>query len=129
MPGRQFIYWLAITLAAEREKAGIPVERVAGVLEVSRVTLERFEEGSGYGREPDRYVAGYAYMLGEDDPRKLWQLALDRWVREGAAPDFLDELPGKDFIRSVRETRQRQQPVHGARSETQHATGRRREAR
>lgn len=113
---KRFSWWLADTLRDERERAGQPVELVAYVLGVNVRTIERFEDSAyrgadgekPYGADIDRMVATYAYLLGLDDARDLWQLALDRWRSEGPPPDFMADHPAAKFVAPLREAAQGQ---------------------
>lgn len=128
MAGRRFSYWIAQTLRAEREAAGIPLRSISSVLDVHERTLERLEDLSepekGYGQDIDRYVAAYAYLLGLKDPRELWQRALERWRAEGSTPDFSADLPGARFLRPIREQTQRSAPAPSASERKPAAKGR-----
>lgn len=130
MPERRFSYWIAETLRAERERAELPIEHIAVALGVSVRTVTRLEDPEGldptgrkpYGRDIDRAVATYAWLLGYDDPRDLWQLALDRW-RAQPAPDFTDEMPGSRFVAPIREAAraQRSRQARAGRASTRRA--------
>lgn len=132
----RFSWWLAETLREEREKAGQPVELVAYVLGVNIRTIERFEDsdyrgsdgGKPYGHDIDRVVATYAYLLGMDDCRELWQLALDRWRNQGPPPDFMTDLPAARFVLPIREVAQRQRQSQPEQSRTRGARVNLREA-
>lgn len=138
-PGRRFSYWLADTLRAERTKADQPIELIAYVLGVNPRTIERFEDPAHrddtgekpWGRDIDRVVAVYAYVLGVEDPRDLWQLALDRWRDEGERPDFLSDLPPstRGFIRPLWDEARRQRQALAEQQEKRRAMQSRRGAR
>lgn len=98
-------YWIAYTLADAREGADIPRKRMAEVLGVDYRTVMRWESGDSFGRkqELDRAVAGYAYIVGLDDARVLWDAALDHWHKDGAPPRFIPvEGPAAAFAEAIR---------------------------
>lgn len=123
-PGRRYSYWLGQLLSREREgtgdehgigiRKGEPIDRglLAGMIGYSEKTLERREEGERqknnpdvrkftFGDDIDKIVAGYAYILGIDDPRVLWERALKLWHAEGAVPDYKPELRNASQIRPL----------------------------
>ena len=110
-------FWIAKVLKREREAAAISEKVVAALLNTNERTIERLETGERWGRDIDRAVLAYAYALGLDDSRHLWQLALDEWNATGAAPEFSSEelpgLPGMRFLRPLRDESRRQPKAHG----------------
>lgn len=109
--GAQLRYWIGLVLRDERERAKIDPERMARVIGVSKRTIKRVEDGDSWS-DIDLYVAGYAYALGIDDGRLLWQQAIERWQGRweggedegGTAPTF-DPPPGPDgaFADAIRQ--------------------------
>jgi transcriptional regulator with XRE-family HTH domain len=118
--GRRLSYWLSETLKALRQDAGIEEDDVARILKVDRNTVRRIEREESFDRNKiDSYLAGYAFILGMDDPRDLWDLALDRWWAEGAPPEFKapDGL-AEAFARAIRDQARRTSQSRGERSES-----------
>ena len=96
VPGRTMKYWLARTLYERREAANpkrVSRARIARLLEVETSTIFRFEKGERFPDHFDRVVAAYAFALGIDDGRELWQEALEAWRTNGQPPTFKDDPP------------------------------------
>jgi len=126
-PGRSLSYWISETLRSARENARIRPDDLARILNVNPKTIERLERDESFDRHIDRYLAGYAYAIGLEDARQLWEMALQRWYKHGAAPEFKPpEGPAEAFARAIRETAQRQLRVPDAHNGTPRATRKRR---
>ena len=101
--GSRMSYWIATTLHDEREKAGISEDDMARTIGVNWRTIRRLESGQGMGRDIDRFVAGYAYLLGVEDGRELWEAAQARWRRDGSPPRFeAIDGPAAAFAEAIR---------------------------
>ena len=85
-------YWIATVLRDERERAGITIDQLATATGVNWRTIKRLEERGGFAKgkhgDIDDFVARYAYVLGVDDARDLWDQSLVRWRRDGSPPQF-----------------------------------------
>lgn len=104
--GTRMSYWIACVLERERKRAGLSEHAMAQMMGVDSRTIKRWEAGDTFGRrtELDRAVAGYAFVLGMDDGRALWQWALDWWRAEGAPPEFIPvEGPAASFAEAIRQ--------------------------
>jgi len=96
-------YWLGQTLRHARSQFGITEEQMATSLDVNWRTIRRLETGLTVGRDIDRAVAGYAYVVGVD-ARDLWADALARWVEDGSVPQFEPMTgPAAAFARAIRD--------------------------
>lgn len=84
--GSRMSYWIATTLRDRRLEAAVSVTDLATALGVNWRTIHRLEGGRSMGRDIDKFVAGYAYVLGIGDPRDLWADAAANWFRHGSAP-------------------------------------------
>ena len=133
MAARRLSYWIVHVLKRERQAYGFEPEDVARILHVHPRTIQRLEDGETHtlGPEIDRVIAAYGYLLGLDDSRELWYMALDAWKRYGAeaAPEFSlpDGLPG-EFARAIRDAAQRQRAKDAAHSSARNATPKNRAA-
>jgi transcriptional regulator with XRE-family HTH domain len=127
---RRLSYWISETLKSARVSAGISEDDLARVRGVSGNTIRRLEKEESFDRGTiDRYLAGYAYVLGIDDPRKLWEQALTWWYVEGAAPEFSPpDGPAQAFARAIQVQARRQRQARAELSETQTAIPKKREA-
>lgn len=122
-PGTRLSYWIARVLQDAREEANCTTRDVGTSLDVDERTIKRLERGGTMGRDIDRFVAGYAFVLGYDDGRELWQQALHRWQREGAPPQAVIKDGAPDaFARSIRREALRRQQGGAAKSERRRAT-------
>lgn len=120
-------YWLATTLKEAREHAGLSREDIARPLGVNGVTIKRLESGQSMGRDVDQYVAAYAFVLGLEDGRELWEKATRDYRRHGSPPMF--SVPAglpQAFAEAIREVALRRRPRDAAPSEEPPATPRRR---
>ena len=101
--GSRMSYWIATTLHDERERVGVSEDDMARTIGVNWRTIRRLEEGHGMGRDIDRFVAGYAYLLGVEDARELWGIALRRWQESGSPPRFeAIDGPAAAFAEAIR---------------------------
>lgn len=103
----QLAYWIATVLNDAREKAHVKEEEAATTLGVVVRTIRRLENRDGeaptLGRDINRYVAAYAWLLGMDDGRDLWERALKRWRSHGTAPVFTpSDAPAEAFAAAIR---------------------------
>lgn len=114
-------YWLAHTLKSARERAGHKPSAVASAANLNPATIYRLEKGHGWSRDTDRLVAAYAQVIGWDDARELWDIALKMWMRHGQPPQ-LEEPPAlqttaaeieRELDAALRE-RQQSSPATGA---------------
>lgn len=127
-PGRRLSYWIGQALRNAREDARVPKSYIAALLNESETTITRLEKDDGlyaefWGRDIDRAVWAYAYAIGIDDPRELWQHALNDWYEKGALPAFSeDEIPGSRFVRPIRDEARRNRPAPSARPEKRNAS-------
>ena len=71
--GTRMSYWIGMTLKEARERVGISRQDIARPLGVNDVTIKRLESGRSMGRDIDHAVAAYAFVLGLEDGRQLWQ--------------------------------------------------------
>ena len=89
---RTMLYWLSRTLRTAREAAGFEIKDVLPFVPVKEVgAIRRFEDAKHWPRQVDIWVAAYAYLLGLDDGRKLWERAVRSYLKDGGAP-VLGEL-------------------------------------
>ena len=108
--GVRMTYWIGDVLQEEREAAGVTTAQVATALDVDERTIKRLELGQTMGRDIDRTVAAYAYLIGIEDGRDLWREALERWSRDGSPPQFKPSSdPAAAFAEAIRVTALRQQ--------------------
>jgi transcriptional regulator with XRE-family HTH domain len=73
------IYWLAQAAKQERLKKGRKQVHIAAAIDRDQSTINRFEQGEHWPRDPDEILAGYADDL-EIDPRQLWAEAIKLWA-------------------------------------------------
>lgn len=130
--GTRMSYWIARTLNRVRTRAGIHERTMAELMGVDARTIKRWEAGDSFGRrsELDRAIAGYAYVLGMEDGRELWQDALDWWRAEGAPPEFIPvEGPAAAFAEAIRlEALRQKKPATPSKPSKRAATPKRRGA-
>ena len=86
MVGTRMSYWLAQACRLVREDAKLSQTRVAGEVGVRETSVYRFEIGSSWPRDPERYVNAYAKLAGLEDPRTVWMRALELWGQHGENP-------------------------------------------
>jgi hypothetical protein len=84
--GQRFLYWLAEAAKRLREEAGVRPETVASIMDVGIHRIDRFEKAENWPRDPDRLMAAYATATGLQDPREIYQRALELWHAHGTAP-------------------------------------------
>lgn len=72
------LYWLTRVCREKRELAGRLQVHVAASLSRNQSTIDRFEEGIAWPRNPDATVRAYADDLSVT-AIELWQEALRRW--------------------------------------------------
>lgn len=102
--GSTMSYWIALVLMEERERAGLSERQIATSFDVNPRTIQRLEKGASMGRDIDRFVAGYAHLLGYEDARDLWAAAVKRWRSEGSAPAFSPvDGPPSAFADAIRQ--------------------------
>lgn len=93
--GEQLSTYLGHLLEEKRTKADPYISRakIARLLVVTEQTVERLELKPGLPPDVDRYVAGYARLLGIDDPRDIYLEAIDRWKKHGPRPRVSADEP------------------------------------
>jgi hypothetical protein len=84
--GQRFLYWLAVAATEIRVQAGWSYEDVASLLQIGKEKVTRFEKAKHWPRDIDRTMAGYAHIGGLEDPRAIYQRALDLWHEHGSKP-------------------------------------------
>lgn len=127
--GRTLAYWVALVLKEDlRPKHNIRQSQVAGLLKVDQSTITRFEHGKNLPPDADRYLAAYAQLAQLDDPREIYLMAYDRWVREGAPPlvNEDDETEAQRSARLIAEAAQRHARSRGEKRGTRGETRRKR---
>jgi hypothetical protein len=72
------IYWLALAAQEARLKQGRKQVHIAASIDRDQSTVNRFEQGEHWPRDPDELVKGYADDL-DMDPTSLWAEALRLW--------------------------------------------------
>ena len=108
--GARMSYWIATALRLRRTQADISESDVATALGVNWRTIRRLESGRSMGRDIDKFVAGYAYLLGLEDPRVIWDDALKMWRHKGSAAPMptMEHGPPAAFAEAIRAETQRQ---------------------
>lgn len=129
--GSRMGYWIATVLRDRREAAGISEQDAATTVLQPRAdgkkpnsrTIKRLETGATMPSDLDQRVAGYAYLLGLDDPRELWREAMDRWDAEGTHPVFIPvQGPAAAFAEAIRMQSLRRRAERPAPGEERRAT-------
>lgn len=103
MVGTRMAYWLAQACRLTREEAGLSQTKVAGEVGVRETSVYRFEIGGGWARDPEKYVNAYAQLAGQDDPRQIWDRALELWRDHGENPLTAEDGSLAGFQKAVRE--------------------------
>lgn len=80
------LYWLAQTAKELREQAGRKQVHIAAAMSTDQSTIYRFEQGRTWPRRTDALIAAYADDLDIEDPRDIWNHALQLWLERGDAP-------------------------------------------
>lgn len=125
--GSRLSYWIGRTLKRTREEAGISVSDIARPLGIENITITRLEAGKRFGRDMDRYIAGYAFVLGLEDGRELWKRALADYYRHGTPPVFIvEEGPASAFAHAIRDVVLRRKVRDAEQSSSRPATRKRR---
>jgi DNA-binding XRE family transcriptional regulator len=70
--------WIAAVCRDARLAAGRKQVHIAAAVDVSEATVNRFERGLGWPRDPDGMIAAYAEEV-EVAPLELWARAIDAW--------------------------------------------------
>lgn len=84
-------YWLAKACAQARSTGGRLQVHVAASANLSQSSVDRFEDGTVWPRNPDRYIDAYADDL-DVSPIDLWRAAIQMWEEDLASqPDPRDE--------------------------------------
>jgi hypothetical protein len=73
------IRWLAQAAQEARLEAGRLEVHVAAALNRDQSTINRFEQGKAWPRNPDETIQAYADDLGVD-PRQIWTRAIELWI-------------------------------------------------
>lgn len=78
-------YWLGLTMRELREDAtpAVSPKLVARRFGVHITSIQRFESGTHWPTQVDRLLAVYAELLGAEEPRDYYRLALERWMGTG----------------------------------------------
>lgn len=97
---RTLDYWLGLTVREKRVAQDVRTSEIAGRMRCGDVTVRNFENGKTRPRGVDQFLAAYAELLGVHDPLEFYDLALERWRADGAAP-FVDEPAGTPMDRAV----------------------------
>jgi hypothetical protein len=84
--GQRFLYWLAHAATQARERVDVRAETIASMLDMSVESVRRFETAKHFPNDPDRMIAAYAAVAGLDDPREIYQQALNLWYAHGSMP-------------------------------------------
>lgn len=107
----RFLPYLAIAAKEAREAAGRNVETVAGLVDRRGRTVERFEKMETVPDDPERLMAAYAQVAGLDDPREIYQRALDLWYEHGSMPVLTAKEKavsrGETFVQDLQSRRAR----------------------
>lgn len=112
--GARMSYWIASVLQDVRSEASISEEQIAISLGVNWRTIRRLEQGASMGRDIDAFVAGYAYLIGIDDARELWERALQAWYKSGSPPSYVaTDSPASAFAQAIRAEARRAQARPG----------------
>lgn len=72
------IFWLARAAKEIRDQQERKQVHIAAAIDVDQSTVNRFEQGENWPRDPDLLVRGYAEDL-DIDPQDLWAEALKMW--------------------------------------------------
>jgi hypothetical protein len=99
VPGETFAYWLGAAAKQMREHAGVERDEIValishGKLMAAYARVERFEKAENWPRDVDQLVAAYAQAIRLDDPRDIYQHALDLWNKYGQPPQPMDVEAG-----------------------------------
>lgn len=76
------LFWLAQAAKELREAAGRKQVHIAAEINKDQSTIYRFEQGQGWPRETDLFVAGYAADL-DISPMDIWAKGLQMWQEAG----------------------------------------------
>lgn len=91
----QFLHWLCLAAKRTREAAGASALQVALLADLrTDATVKRFEQGKHWPVDPETMIAAYAHAAHVDDPRSIYELALDLWYEQGKAPSLDPRSPG-----------------------------------
>jgi transcriptional regulator with XRE-family HTH domain len=96
MAADTMIHWLAAAAKRLREERRRKQVHIAAALSIDQSSVYRFEAGNNWPRDPDAMIAAYAEDLDIDDPREIWEMALELWRAEGQAPDVKELLRHPD---------------------------------
>lgn len=84
--GQRFLCWLGFAAEKVRTDADVRIEQIATMVDLSGAQIRRFEKAKHFPNDPDRMLAAYAAAAGLDDPRAIYQQALDLWYEHGSKP-------------------------------------------
>jgi hypothetical protein len=97
-PAEQFLHWLCLAARRTRETAGATSLQVALLADLrTDATVKRFEQGKHWPVDPETLIAAYARACRVEDPRSIYELALDLWYEQGKAPGLNPKSPGVMF--------------------------------
>jgi transcriptional regulator with XRE-family HTH domain len=131
MAGNTMIHWLATAAKRLREEQRRKQVHIAAALSIDQSSVYRFEAGNNWPRDPDAMIAAYAEDLDIDDPREIWEMALELWCTEGEAPDVKELLrpgAGDRVAAPLEEAAQESRGARGGRAPTRRASKTRRTA-
>jgi hypothetical protein len=97
-PAEQFLRWLSLAAKRTRETAGASTLQVALLADLATdATVKRFEQGKHWPVDPETLIAAYAHASHVEDPRSIYELALDLWHEQGDPPSLDPRSPGAMF--------------------------------
>ena len=82
--GAHFRWWLA--QAAQEARGQATREDIASLSRSGIDKIRRFEAGRTLPQDLDQVIAAYAELAGVNDPREIYQRALDLWYAHGVRP-------------------------------------------
>lgn len=88
----RMLYWLAKACKEARLAANRKLVHVAASADKDQSTLWRFENGDGWPRETDLFIAAYADDLNVD-PIQLWETAIQMWKTDKASGSTNGRVP------------------------------------
>lgn len=109
--GRRFQTFIVAVCMDARKRADVSYEMIATLANVSGNSIRRFEALSSWPHYAlEDYVAAYAFIdPSVDDPRELYDRALDWWVAHGHAPLLAretEEVPGTPDTKIIQRVRE-----------------------
>lgn len=124
-PEEKLQTWIGLACKQVRERARVEPMQVALLANVkSDATIKRFEQGKHARVDLETTVAAYALTANVKDARSIFELALDLWHEQGAAPRLMPR-DGGDLFDQAFDPPARTEPPRG-RDQTDRATRRKR---